>query len=180
MKKTAIFAAVLSTLSVASFAANAASTGTIYFNGELTANTCDVIVDNQSENATIKLPTIGTNQLNAPGATAGRTSFNMALSNCTGTLQTASAYFQAGSTVDAATGRLKNTGGTAGRVSLQMRDGANSNVIQVGNGNQVNNTTYVDISSTSATLPYEVEYYAEGATTPGTVVSNVVYSIQYK
>ncbi|MDQ9125464.1 hypothetical protein RDT67_03340 [Serratia fonticola] len=52
-------------------------------------------------------------------------------------------------------------------------------VIQAGNQNQVTNTAYVDISSGSANLPYAVRYYAEGAT-PDTVVSNVVYSIQYQ
>ncbi|MGL4533324.1 MAG: fimbrial protein, partial [Citrobacter freundii] len=30
------------------------------------------------------------------------------------------------------------------------------------------------------TLPYIVRYYAEAPTTAGTVVSNVVYSIQYQ
>ncbi|MDA5483418.1 type 1 fimbrial protein, partial [Yersinia intermedia] len=40
--------------------------------------------------------------------------------------------------------------------------------------------TYIDATTGSASLPYAVQYYANGATTAGTVVSNVVYSIQYK
>ncbi|WP_411752155.1 fimbrial protein, partial [Serratia sp. (in: enterobacteria)] len=80
------------------------------------------------------------------------------------------------------TGRLKNLTGTASNVSLQLLDGSSASreVIQAGNANQAANTEYQDVSSGSATLPYSVRYYAEGATTAGTVISNVVYSIQYQ
>jgi major type 1 subunit fimbrin (pilin) len=162
--------------------AQAASTGTITFNGELTANTCDVVVDGQTADATVVLPTVGISQLNGATQTAGETGFVMALNNCSGTLQTASAFFEAGASVDSVTGRLKNLTGTASNVSLQLLDASSSSraVIEAGNANQVTNTTYKDVTSGSATLPYAVRYYAEGATTAGTVISNVVYSIQYQ
>lgn len=181
MKKIALATSLLAALGVTSMA-NAASTGVITFNGELTASTCDVSVDGQGADATVTLGAIGTNQLTAAGQTAGSTNFNMALSNCSGTLTTASAFFEDGATVDAATGRLRNASGSATNVSYQLRDDSSPtrDVIQVGNGSQVNNSTFVDVSSGSAVLPYAVEYYAEGATTAGTVVSNVTYSIQYK
>ncbi|EFE96266.1 MULTISPECIES: fimbrial protein [Serratia] len=180
MKKLIVAAAV-----VAAFAgvnAQAASTGTITFNGELTATTCDVIVDGQTADATIVLPTVSVNQLTTAGQTAGQTGFNMSLSNCEGTLKTASAFFESGSSVDLVTGRLKNVSGTATNVGLQLRDASSASnaVIQAGNSNQTSNTTYVDVASGSANLPYNVEYYADGKTTAGTVVSNVIYSIQYK
>ncbi|MFK3663529.1 fimbrial protein [Scandinavium sp. NPDC088450] len=179
MKKFLMVTALAATGFVS--ASHAASTGTITFNGQLTATTCDANVDGQGPDATIVLPTIGTNQLTAAGDTAGRTGFNIALTNCAGTLQTASAFFEAGSTVDQVTGRLKNTGGDASNVSLQLRelDGAEP-VIQAGNSNQTANATYYDISSGAADLPYSVEYYADGATTAGTVNSSVIYSIQYQ
>ncbi|MBC3231255.1 MULTISPECIES: fimbrial protein [Serratia] len=181
MKKLAIIASLVAAFGSVGMA-QAASTGTITFNGELTANTCDVIVDGQAADATVVLPTIGTNLLDAATKTAGETGFVMALNNCSGTLQTASAFFEAGASVDQVTGRLKNLTGGATNVSLQLLDASSSSrsVIQAGNQNQVTNTAYVDISSGSANLPYAVRYYAEGATTPGTVVSNVVYSIQYQ
>ncbi|PVZ79533.1 fimbrial protein [Serratia sp. S1B] len=180
MKKLAIavsLAAVLGSINLA----QAASTGTITFNGELTANTCDVIVDGQAADATVVLPTVGTNQLTTAGQTAGRTNFNMALSNCSGTLTTASAFFEAGPSVDLVTGHLNNTTGSATGVALQLRDGSSASqaVIKVGDASQVQNTIYKDISSGSTTLSYEVEYYANAPTTAGTVVSSVVYSIQY-
>lgn len=180
MKKLAIAASIAAVLSSVSIA-QAASTGTITFNGLLTATTCDVSVAGQGADATVILPTIGTNQLTSATQTAGRTGFNMALTNCAGTLQTASAFFEAGSSVDVTTGRLHNLSGTATNVELQLRDASSASqaVIQAGNTSQATNTTYVDVSSGSATLPYAVEYYATAATTAGTVVSNVVYSIQY-
>lgn len=181
MKKLAIVASLVTAFCSVGLA-QAASTGTITFEGELTANTCDVKVDGQEADATVILPTVGTNQLNGPTLTAGDTGFTMALTNCSGTLETASAFFEAGASVDPTTGRLKNLTGTAANVSLQLLDASNSGqaVIQAGNANQVVNTTYVDVSGGSASLPYTVRYYAEAATTAGTVISNVVYSIQYQ
>ncbi|HCR1139897.1 TPA: type 1 fimbrial protein [Klebsiella aerogenes] len=180
MKKAMIIAAIAAAVGFTGMA-QAASTGTITFNGELTANTCDANVDGQGPDATIILPTVGTNQLTTAAQTAGRTGFNINLSSCAGTLQTASAFFEAGSSVDLTTGHLKNVGGTATNVSLQLREESGSEaVIEAGNSNQTTNATYVDVSSGSADLPYSVEYFADGTTTAGTVISNVVYSIQYK
>nr|WP_315292792.1 fimbrial protein [Serratia proteamaculans] len=181
MKKLAIVASLVTVFGSVGMA-QAASTGTITFNGELTASTCDVVVDGQAADATVVLPTVGTNQLQAAAQTAGDTGFVMALNNCAGTLQTASAFFEAGASVDQTTGRLKNMTGTATNVSLQLLDASSpsQSVIQAGNQNQVTNTTYNSITGGSVNLPYTVRYYADAATTAGTVASNVVYSIQYK
>ncbi len=92
MKKLTIVASLVALFGSVGLA-QAESTGTIEFEGELTATTCDVIVDGQAADATVKLPTIGTNQLTAATQTAGRTGFNMALSDCAGTLKTVSAFF---------------------------------------------------------------------------------------
>ncbi|WP_342754205.1 fimbrial protein [Pantoea sp. MBD-2R] len=189
MKKLLITASVLAAF--AGMNAQAASTGTITFNGELTATTCDVVVDNQAADATIQLPTLGINQLATAGSTAGETSFNMALTNCAGTLTTASAFFENGLTVDT-DGRLKNTATdtaatddtpattAATNVSLELLNGTTGDVIVAGNDSQVDANSYVSIATGSAVLPYSVRYYATGATTAGLVGSNVVYSIQYK
>ncbi|MGL5389018.1 MAG: fimbrial protein [Enterobacterales bacterium] len=181
MKKLVIVSALAAVLGSVGMA-QAASTGTITFAGELTATTCEVLVDGQAADALVTLPTVGINQLKVAGNTAGQTGFNMALSNCEGTLKSASAFFEAGASVDLVSGRLKNMTGTATNVSLQLRDASNASqkVIQVGNTNQIKETTYVDITSGSANLPYFVEYFAEDATGAGTVASNVIYSIQYK
>ncbi|MBC3218632.1 fimbrial protein [Serratia fonticola] len=181
MKKLAIAASLIAVFGTVGLA-QAASTGTITFNGELTANTCDVVVDGQQADATVILPTVSTSQLQTATRTAGDTGFVMALSNCAGTLETASAFFQAGASVDAVTGRLLNTTGGATNVSLQLLDASSPTqaVIKAGSQDQVTAMTYQDVTGGSATLPYIVRYYAEAATTAGTVVSSVVYSIQYQ
>ncbi|ATM94530.1 putative fimbrial protein [Yersinia frederiksenii] len=180
MKKLAIIVALATVFGSVNFA-QAASTGTINFSGELTASTCDISVDGQGADATVILPTVSTSQLTAANQVAGSTGFNMALSNCNGTLKTVSAFFEAGSSVDVVTGHLKNMSGTASGVSLELLDASNAMAsIKAGNSSQATSTTYIDASSGSATLPYAVQYYANSATTPGTVISNVVYSIQYK
>lgn len=178
MKKLTIVASLIAVFGTVGMA-QAASTGTITFNGELTANTCDVIVDGQSADATVTLPTVSTGILDTAARTAGDTSFVLSLSNCSST-ENVSAFFQAGASVDS-NGRLINNG-TAAQVSLQLLDGSSAalDVINIGSQEQVLNTVYNPTSSGSASLPYTVRYYAEGTTTPGTVVSNVVYAIQYQ
>ncbi|TBM28334.1 fimbrial protein [Hafnia paralvei] len=188
MKKSIVSLSLLAVLGMGSLSAQAASTGTITFNGELTDTTCDVDVNGQGADATVTLPTVSINQLTAPGNTTGRTSFNMNLSKCVvgteGGHSKVSAFFQPGSTVDLSTGRLKNTATTgATLVDLQLLDASgNYAPINVGNTDQVNDMAYVDIDQAtgSALLPYAVEYYANGQTTPGVVTSSVVYNLQYK
>ncbi|EQA1694738.1 fimbrial protein [Enterobacter hormaechei] len=173
-------------LGLASASSQAASTGTITFNGELTDTTCDVDVNGQGSDATVTLPTVSINQLTAAGNTTGRTSFNMNLSKCVigteGGHSKVAAFFQPGDTVDLSTGRLKNVGGDATNVDLQLLDASgNYSVINIGNTDQVNDMAYVDIQADgTALLPYAVEYYANGQTTAGTVTSSVVYNLQYK
>ncbi|QFI19944.1 type 1 fimbrial protein (plasmid) [Klebsiella aerogenes] len=156
-----------------------ANTGTITFNGEVTSNTCNVSVDGGTASETVLLPSVSASTLDGAGKFTGRTQFNMGLSGCTGTLQTASAYFEAGAGVNS-DGRLINTG-SAKNVDLQLRDGSNADaVIKAGSSSQVNGTKYVTLESGAANLPYSAEYYATDAAEAGTVVSSVVYSIQYK
>ncbi|WP_272539741.1 fimbrial protein [Providencia sp. PROV197] len=172
-------------VSLISVGAYAASTGTITFNGELTDTTCKVDIEGQGSDATVVLPTVSVSELAAAGDITGRTAFNMNLSDCVigaaGHNKVAS-FFQAGSSVDLATGRLKNVGGSATNVDLQLLDPSNSySTINVGNTNQVNNSAYANIATDgTATLPYAVEYYANAQTTPGTVTSTVVYNLMYK
>ncbi|PXW44363.1 major type 1 subunit fimbrin (pilin) [Klebsiella oxytoca] len=184
MQKSIINLSIVAVLGLAAVSAQAASTGTITFNGLLTDSTCNVDIEGQGADATVTLPTVGINELASTGKITGRTSFNMNLTGCTvgaSTHAKVAAFFQPGTSVDLSTGRLKNMSGTATKVSLQMRDASNDYaVINLGNTNQVTNTAYKDMTSGSALLPYAVEYYADDTTTPGTVVSSVVYNLMYK
>ena len=159
-----------------------ASDGTINFNGELKAETCVVAVNGDGVTGTVvTLPTLPTSVLASTGQVAGQTGFNIQLSQCSAALKTAAAYFEAGSTVDPLTGNLRNSGG-AGNVQLQLVDATNGNAIKAGDIGQVASTSRVDIDAASLTadLPYAVQYFAESATAPGTVISSVTYSINYQ
>ncbi len=177
MKKLTL--ALVMALAVPGIQSAMASSGTISFNGEITSNTCNVSVDGGTASETVLLPTVSESALDAPGKFAGRTSFSIGLSGCTGSLQTASAFFEAGAGVNG-DGRLVNTG-SATNVDLQLRDGSNANaVIKAGSASQITDTEYVTLASGAATLPYSAEYYATDAAGAGTVVSSVTYNIQYK
>ncbi|HBM3280053.1 TPA: type 1 fimbrial protein [Klebsiella oxytoca] len=186
MKKSVISASLLTILSLTTLSAQAASTGVIRFQGEVADTTCKVDIDGQGQHPTIVLPTISVKQLTASGDTAGRTRFNMNLTNCKvgtqGGHSRVAAFFEPFGTADSSTGHLKNIRGSATNVDLRLLDASNNFApINVGNTDQVNSTTYVDIKSDgTAFLPYAVEYYANAQTTPGTVVSYVIYDLQYK
>lgn len=186
MKRVLLSTAIASVL-IASAAQ--ASDGTINFQGKLTDATCQITIDGSSSPATVVLPTLSTQLLAATGDIAGRTQFNIELSGCTGLISTstAAAYFENGSTVDTTTNNLVNTTtGGAGNVQLQLIDIQSNNTIEIGRSSQTSSNTQVVIPNTAGAstgttmLPYAVQYYALGTTTPGVVTSNVNFSINYQ
>ena len=181
IKRVILSAAISSALMSGSVMA--AETGTVSFSGLITGATCDVNIGGAGANAAVVLPTVSANTLDGATKTNGKTRFSLELSGCTGALTQAKAFFEGGNTVTNATGRLINTETSgAENVSLQLRDGQNNSVINVGDAAQFDSAAigYVDISSGMASLPYYVEYYAEGAVVAGTVASQVTYSLIYK
>jgi major type 1 subunit fimbrin (pilin) len=177
MKKIALIAA----LSVAAISQANAADGTITINGEVTDKTCDIVTP-QGKDFTVTLPTVSKQTLAAKGEVAGRTPFAINLSNCSeGKVAT---YFEPGSTVDFASGRLNNqaTGG-ATNVQIQLL-GENNQFLPVlaagANGAQ-SNSQWVDVvDGGSADLNYYAEYYATDAATAGKVTTSVQYTIIYQ
>lgn len=160
-----------------------ASDGTINFNGALTAQTCTIAVNGvvTPTVATVTLPTVSTSKLASAAQVEGATGFTIQLTKCSGTATTAASMFEPGSTVDANSGNLKNTTGTATNVQLQLVDAANSSPIKAGAGTQKATTSRNAIDGTgAATMNYAVQYYATGVSTPGSVVSSVTYSVDYQ
>lgn len=183
MKKLLIAAAVATAF--VGINVQAASTGTITFEGSLTESTCDVTINGDSD-PTIKLPELAASAMPAQSDIAGDTRFDMNLTNCTlATGDTGLAAYFSGYTTNA-NGRLVNqsTATTASNVTLELMDRTNNvaNPIIVGDASQIANTQYVGINADgTATLNYSVHYYAEdGAATAGAVNSSVVYALQYQ
>lgn len=180
MKNTIIATLTVIGLGLSATAVSAAPAGTITINGELTASTCKIAVDDSSTgDAVVNLPKLPITQLAKAGEYAGATSFVMHLTGCTPSSAKVRAYFESGSAVDAATGRLNNTL-TDGAKNVQIQLLNDSDVVlAAGNDSQRDNTA-TTLSSGAADLVYQARYYATGATSAGKVASSVTYSLDYE
>lgn len=172
MKKIILAASALALGSVAAHAAD----GTVTINGMVTDQTCEVSAN--SKDITVTLPTVGVGSLATAGTTAGRTPFTIKLENCKA--GEVSAFFETGGNVDAASGRLNNTG-TAGNVQVQLLSDSSEVIRVLANAAQAPVTTKATVANDgSAALNYYAEYYATGAATAGEVATSVQYTINYQ
>lgn len=178
-----------------------ASDGTVNFGGLLLTTTCTISVNGGTSVGTVTLPTLSTGTLGAAGATAGRTNFTIGLSACNKsittflnglagnplygvntTLSNAYAYFENGAGVDPVSKNILNASGTATGVQLQLVR-ASGLVIKAGDSTQlqvIGAPISGDlVAGQTAVMNYAVQYIATAATTPGSVVGSVTYSIAY-
>lgn len=199
MKRTYITLAVMALISA--MPAAQASDGAVNFSGVLLNSTCTIAVNGGSNVGTVTLPTLSTGTLGAAGATAGRTNFTIGLSACNKpittflngivgsplfgvntTLSSAYAYFENGAGIDPVTKNILNANGTATGVQLQLVR-ASGLVIKAGDSTQlqiIGAPISGDlVAGQTAVMNYAVQYIATAATTPGSVVGSVTYSIAY-
>lgn len=168
---------------IAATAATAqASDGTINFNGSVIGTTCTIKVNGTTAPAaaTVTLSPARDSDLNVAGKSTVPTPFVIDLTQCTATGKV-SAYFESGAGVDASTGRLKQNGGTASNVELQLYDNAlgdPNSLIKAGQTQTA--TARVQVVGGNASLKYGVKYYATGVATVGTVKGAVTYNIVYE
>jgi major type 1 subunit fimbrin (pilin) len=201
MKKLGSICVLLAAVSAASMQASAA-TGTIDFNGEVTAQTCHASVNGGTPsatgaNATIRLPSVGAALLANSGDTAGTSRFIIRVSaDSTGTTPCAATV--SGSTADDVyafieagpennlLGRLVNSAGAGGatNVDLRLLNSAGDPIIAGGTGPSpwlAQNSTVASMADALNTgLVHYVQYYATGAATAGTVVGKAIFSLAYK
>jgi len=174
------------TLSSAAFA----SDGTITFTGRLTSQTCTISGNGGGNNFTVPLPTLSTSALAANGNVAGRTPFNIRLTDCTPNTGNVAVYFEPGATVDMATGRLinmvVNTPATATAPAIVAAQNVQVGLlndtlgnIALGSAFAAQNFQQVAIAAGSATLQYYAQYVATGAATLGDISTSATYSIVY-
>lgn len=157
-----------------------ATDGTIYFNGELVGQTCTINGNGSGgKNFTVSLPPVSTSTLFKAGESAGRTPFNIALTNCTPETGTVHTFFEPGPTTDAVTGNLIVNGG-ASNVQIRLLNGLDFSPIKAGFADASQTSLTTSISGGTATLPYFAEYVATGAATPGLANSSVMYTISYQ
>lgn len=177
MKKTTLAGTIL-IVSLASGVAVAAPTVT--FQGEVTAQTCDVSVNGHT-NAVVLLPTVANSLLSTSGQTAGLTPFTVNISNCSApAADTAIQTNFLGYNVSSA-GNMSNmaTSAPATNVEVQLTDAGSG-----GNAVTLSGVTPVDglilpAGETSASYQFGVQYYATGQSTPGPVTAVAEYSLTY-
>lgn len=173
MKKTLIaFAAC----AVAASSLNAfAADGTINFEGEVSNQTCSIEGSAGATNKTVVMNRVAATSMRAAGQTAGLKDFTMSLTGCTGSR--ALVRFEPGSTVDVATGNLKNQATTdASNVQIQL---LNANQQQI-NLQTNDGSLETAITDQVATLKFYTQYVAVGAAaTAGAVKSSVQFSMDY-
>lgn len=193
MKKILLVASIASAMSLANVA-NAATGGTITFNGKISDQTCQVVLNGgSSATGSVKLPTVPKSALAATNNTAGQTPFSLDLTGCTSatTAFGVTAYFPDNSTnTDTATSTLKNleTGGTAAtNVGLELLHEAvagTKSVVPLGKA--ISDTGYkyttVAANATTAKMQYHVQYKNNGsaAATAGLVRGVAVYELAYE
>ncbi|NML33940.1 fimbrial protein [Paraburkholderia antibiotica] len=180
MKQSLRAIAAFGVLGLASLGAHAAD-GTITFNGMVTAQTCTINGNGSGSNDfTVTLPTVSASTLAAAGDTAGRTPFNIALTNCTPASGNVHTFFEQGPTIDATTGDLILANGGATNVQLHLQNSDLSDIALNGDDGTQNSLSVAISSAGAATLPYYVEYKATGAATPGAADSSVMYTMSYQ
>ncbi|HTR09077.1 MAG TPA: fimbrial protein [Paraburkholderia sp.] len=160
----------------------AQSANTITFQGEVSTQTCSVSINGNAANPRVLLQTVPTTQLEAPGSTAGLTTFTIDVTGCTAASSaTPIKTVFVGNQVDAG-GNLGNTGSAVG-VALQLLDPTSPSkpfILPSSAGYAATGLTLA-ANATSATHNFAVRYYsALGHPTPGSVRGSVQYAISYQ
>jgi major type 1 subunit fimbrin (pilin) len=195
--KRALLAAGFTTVMALPLAGQA-SDGTITFTGAVTASTCTLSINGGANagTATVALPTVDTAALTgtAPHTTAAGTFFSMGVSGCTAATDIGNPaaapthvqiYFEAGPSVDQATGGLINTTGAGySNVEVKLYDASGSTVVgtQIMPGTGTNQPTSLTITN-GGTQWFYAGYATTGAgaggASAGAVTTQVTYSLIY-
>ncbi|MGU7884104.1 fimbrial protein [Burkholderia sp. AW50-3] len=171
---------------VAATAPAMAADGEISFNGKVLSTTCTIGAGGGAtgnKNLTVKLPGVSASSLANSGDVAGRTPFSIQLSGCTGDSTKVSTVFEAGDTVDTASGRLNlvksGTDPVATNVQINLLNDSQK-PIKAGVAGAQQGSQVVALKDGGATLNYYAEYYATGKAAAGTANSRIQYSLDYQ
>jgi major type 1 subunit fimbrin (pilin) len=181
MKKGLLIAAFAATTGLAMLAPVAhADDGNIGFNGSVGAATCTIQGGGgTTPDFTVTLPNISAQSLSTVGSSAGRTLFQIKLTNCNPTTGQAMAYFEPGPTVDNTTNALTLGGGAAGVEIFLLNDKFQQ--ILVGQPQGVQNSTIATITGGNATITFYAQYQAiSEPVTPGAANTSVQYTMLYQ
>ena len=157
------------TAGLTSTAAQAATTGTLRFVGQVNAGTCNLAVGDQ--NRTITLPPVKVSDFNGPGFPG--TLFDLT-ADCESDIR--NVYFLFAGTPSAGNGELFANTGTSGGTAVQL---AHHGFVYIpANGTPAQRTRQIATSGAKAVIGMSALYQKTGAAiTAGTVASAVTVSI---
>ena len=175
MNKLLLSAALIAGVAVAGTAS--AVDGTINITGNVNTSTCQIGGANSPATIAVTMPTVSTTSLNTANAVAGRTPFNIALTNCGSTLTKATTFFEPGINT-LSDGNLKNNG-TATGVEVQLLN-SNFSTITLNAGSGSQGVTQATLTGGGVTIPYYAQYFANAAAGAGTVTTSVTFTMLYQ
>ncbi len=154
----------------------------VYFTGNYTDETCNVVINNRTNNETVLLSRVSVNTLSKNGAEAGSKPFDITLKDCPAS-RTITLFFNSSvSSADSLTGNLVNDVGADFSRNVQIRL-RKENESQVVIDNASTGQDYI-ISSEGDPLTHRftASYYANGnaAVTPGKVRAAAGVELVYK
>lgn len=157
----------------------AAADGTVTFTGELLPSTCKINGSDGAATINVPLPSTNASALANIGDTAGTTAFSLALSACRGTK--ARALFQAGTTIDPATGGLINQAASGSNVQVRVLNDLGQPINLATNANSQWTDLTGAAGAATGTLSYSAQYYAAyAAATAGPVSTSVTLLLDYR
>ncbi|MGM8755830.1 fimbrial protein [Enterobacter chuandaensis] len=160
-----------------------AADGTINFTGTVTADTCTVAINDQT-NPTLNLGTVNTADLAASGDTGPATNFTLNLTSCPETVTGASITFSgnADSTLNTAFTNEANASDAAKNVGVQLYD---SSLKTVTPDAALDVTSFLtenaDQTAKSASIPFTARMIAVAdVATAGSIISHADYTVSYQ
>ena len=177
MKTTFFASGLVAVIGLFPFQPVLATDGTINFTGEISENTCVVTLNNSSNGTgTVTLPTVSANALSVATSVAGMTPFTIDLSECQlSGLKMVSTYFEPGPYVNADGRLIPSDSSGAKNVEIQLLNSEQKAIVAGVLPIEKNDIG----SATETSLSYFAQYYATGAATPGSLSSQVSYTIVY-
>ena len=166
MLKKTLLASAVALFAIGSFSAIAdTDLGLITFDGAVTDTTCNISTSNgeAQNNITITLPVVKKSEVESTTVDTGVGSknFELLLTNCPGSLKSASASFMSKNMGSIANGTIEPDAGVAGsatNVALALYNNAPTVSSRIMVGQPGNNTQKADLNAGSGKLFYRVAY----------------------
>lgn len=178
MKKNIISVALATACAFSLMSTANAADGLIDFTGSVVGNTCK-INGGTGQNFTVNLPPVSAATLATAGSWAGRTPFQIKLTDCTPATGKVHALFELGPTINTTTGRLIVDAGGAEKVEIGLLNSAFQPIV-AGAADGSQNTEILDIDNGNATMNFVAQYESLGGAKPGAANSRVHYTIIYQ